>query len=43
MCDASDYTLGEILGQIVDKKLHAIYYGSRTLNSTQANYSTTEK
>ena len=32
MCDASDYAVGAILGQRRDKKLHAIYYASRTLD-----------
>ena len=32
MCDASDYAVGAVLGQRKDKKLHAIYYASRTLN-----------
>ncbi|CAL8993344.1 unnamed protein product, partial [Prunus brigantina] len=32
-----------VLGQRVDKKPHAIYYASRTLNDAQLNYSTTEK
>jgi hypothetical protein len=43
MCDASDYTVGAILGQRKDKKLHAIYYASRTLDAAQLNYATTEK
>jgi hypothetical protein len=43
MCDASDYAIGAVLGQRKDKKLHVIYYASRTLNSTQMNYTTTEK
>ncbi|CAL8993272.1 unnamed protein product, partial [Prunus brigantina] len=43
MCDASDYAVGAVLGQRVDKKPHAIYYASRTLNDAQLNYSTTEK
>ncbi|CAL8135368.1 unnamed protein product [Prunus armeniaca] len=42
MCDASDYTLGAVLGQRKDKKPHVIYYASRTLNDAQLNYSTTE-
>ena len=32
MCDASDYAVGAVLGQRVDKLLHVIYYVSRTLN-----------
>ena len=43
MCNASDYAIGAILGQRVDKIPHAIYYASRTLNDAQLNYSTTEK
>ncbi|KAL8135870.1 hypothetical protein AgCh_010472 [Apium graveolens] len=43
MCDASDYAVGAILGQWKDKKMHAIYYDSRTLNDAQLNYETTEK
>ncbi|XP_062017928.1 uncharacterized protein LOC133734314 [Rosa rugosa] len=43
MCDASDYAVGAVLGQRKEKKPHAIYYASRTLNDAQLNYSTTEK
>jgi len=43
MCDASDYAIGAVLGQRKDKKLHAIYYASRTLDEAQINYATTEK
>ncbi|PRQ58347.1 putative nucleotidyltransferase, Ribonuclease H [Rosa chinensis] len=43
MCDASDYALGAVLGQRVNKLSHVIYYASRTLNDAQLNYSTTEK
>ena len=43
MCDASDYTVGAILGQRIDKLPHVIYYASRTLDDAQLNYSTTEK
>ncbi|MCK8343021.1 hypothetical protein LXA62_18105, partial [Erwinia amylovora] len=32
ICDASDYALGAVLGQRKDKRPHAIYYASRTLN-----------
>jgi hypothetical protein len=41
MCDASDYAVGAVLGQRKDKKLHAIYYASRTLDAAQLNYATT--
>ena len=43
MCDTSDYVVGAILGQRVDKMPHVIYYASKTLNDAQLNYSTTEK
>ena len=43
MCDASDYVVGAILGQRVDKKLNVIHYASKTLDSAQRNYATTEK
>ncbi|CAN6566448.1 unnamed protein product [Malus baccata var. baccata] len=42
MCDASDYAVGAVLGQRVNKVPHVIYYASRTLNDAQLNYSTTE-
>ncbi|CAN6581514.1 unnamed protein product [Malus baccata var. baccata] len=43
MCDASNYVVGAVLGQRVNKVPHVIYYASRTLNDAQLNYSTTEK
>ncbi|XP_042426035.1 uncharacterized protein LOC122013888 [Zingiber officinale] len=43
MCDASDYAVGAVLGQRRDRKVHAIYYASRTLDDAQMNYATTEK
>ncbi|CAA7030634.1 unnamed protein product [Microthlaspi erraticum] len=43
MCDASDYAVGAVLGQRKDKKLHVIYYASRTLDEAQCKYATTEK
>ena len=43
MCDASDYDVGAILGQRVDKKLNVIHYASKTLDNAQRNYATTEK
>ncbi|XP_026420229.1 uncharacterized protein LOC113316225 [Papaver somniferum] len=43
MCDASDYAVGAVLGQRVDKLPYVIYYASKTLNNAQLNYSTTEK
>src|SRR4051812_23388022 len=43
MCDASDFAVGDILGQRVDKKLNVIHYASKTLHSAQKNYATTKK
>ncbi|KAJ0494617.1 putative nucleotidyltransferase, Ribonuclease H [Helianthus annuus] len=43
MCDASDYAVGAVLGQRVDKHFHPVYYASKTLNDAQDNYTTTEK
>ena len=43
MCDASDYAVGAVLGQRKDKKPYVISYASKTLNSAQMNYTTTEK
>ena len=43
MCDASDYVVGAVLGQRVDKKLNVIHYASKTLDNAQRNYATTKK
>jgi hypothetical protein len=43
MCDASDYTVGVVLGQTKDRKHHAIAYASKTLSGPQLNYATTKK
>jgi hypothetical protein len=43
MCDASDFVVGAVLGQHVDKKLNVIHYASKTLDVAQKNYATTEK
>jgi hypothetical protein len=43
MCDASDYAIGAVLGQLKDKKHYAISYASKTLTGPQLNYATTEK
>ena len=43
MCDASDYAVGTVFGQRKDKKSYVIYYASKTLNSSQMNYTTIEK
>ena len=43
MCDASDFAVGAVLGQRIDKKLDVIRYASKTLDSAQKNYATTKK
>jgi len=43
MCDASNYALGAVLAQKIDKLPRVIYYASRTLDVAQANYLTTKK
>jgi hypothetical protein len=43
MCDASDYAIGEVLGQCKSKVFHAIHYASKVLNEAWINYATTEK
>ena len=43
MCDASDQAVGAVLGQRINNRFQPIYYSSKTLNSAQANYTTTEK
>ncbi|XP_028199528.1 uncharacterized protein LOC114384045, partial [Glycine soja] len=43
MCDASNYALGVVLAQKIDKLPRVIYYASRTLDVAQENYTTTEK
>ncbi|WZZ51051.1 hypothetical protein YC2023_051158 [Brassica napus] len=43
MTYASDFAVGAGLGQRKDKKLHVIYYASRTMDEAQCRYATTEK
>jgi hypothetical protein len=43
MCEARDYAIRAVLGQMKEGKVHTIYYASKTLNETQVNYATTEK
>ena len=42
MCDSSDYDVGAVLEQRVDKKLNVIQYASKTLDNVHINYATTE-
>nr|GFA95415.1 reverse transcriptase domain-containing protein [Tanacetum cinerariifolium] len=43
MCDASDFTVGAVLGQRIEKHFRPIYYASKMMNQAEANYTTTEK
>lgn len=43
MCDASDYAVGQVLGQRRYKHFQQIYYASKVLTDAQENYTTMEK
>nr|GEW05355.1 reverse transcriptase domain-containing protein [Tanacetum cinerariifolium] len=43
ICDASDYAVGAVLGQRVEKHFRPIHYASKTMNQAETNYTTTEK
>nr|GEU47434.1 reverse transcriptase domain-containing protein [Tanacetum cinerariifolium] len=43
MCDASDFAVGSILGQRIEKHFRPIHYASKTMNQAKTNYTTTEK
>nr|GFC71745.1 reverse transcriptase domain-containing protein [Tanacetum cinerariifolium] len=43
MCDASDYAVGAVLGQRVEKYFRPIHYASKTMTQAEMNYTTTEK
>nr|GFB16547.1 reverse transcriptase domain-containing protein [Tanacetum cinerariifolium] len=43
MCDASDYAIGAVLGQRIEKHFRPIHYASKTINQAETNYTTTEK
>ncbi|GJV45728.1 reverse transcriptase domain-containing protein [Tanacetum coccineum] len=43
MCDASDYAIGAVLGQRIEKHFRPIHYASKTMTEAESNYSTTEK
>nr|GEU87523.1 transposon Ty3-I Gag-Pol polyprotein [Tanacetum cinerariifolium] len=42
-CDASDYAVGAVLGQRVEKHFRPIHYASKTMTQAETNYTTTEK
>nr|GFB90805.1 reverse transcriptase domain-containing protein [Tanacetum cinerariifolium] len=43
MCDASDFAVGSVLGQRIEKHFRPIHYASKTMNQAEATYTTTEK
>ncbi|GJV23297.1 reverse transcriptase domain-containing protein [Tanacetum coccineum] len=43
MCDASDYAIGTVLGQRIEKHFRPIHYASKTMTEAESNYTTTEK
>nr|GFB01608.1 reverse transcriptase domain-containing protein [Tanacetum cinerariifolium] len=43
MCDASDYAVGAVLGQRIEKHFRPIHYASKTMNQAKPNYTTIEK
>nr|GEX22936.1 hypothetical protein [Tanacetum cinerariifolium] len=43
MCDASDFAIGEVLGQHRDKHFRPIHYASKTMIEAESKYTTTEK
>nr|GFC67699.1 reverse transcriptase domain-containing protein [Tanacetum cinerariifolium] len=43
MCDVSDYAVGAVLGQRIEKHFRPIHYASKTMNQAEANYTTTEE
>nr|GEZ96465.1 reverse transcriptase domain-containing protein [Tanacetum cinerariifolium] len=43
MCDASDFAVGAVLGQRIEKHFRPIHYASKTINQAEANYTTNEK
>ncbi|GKF28632.1 reverse transcriptase domain-containing protein, partial [Tanacetum coccineum] len=43
MCDASDYAIGAVLGQRIEKHFRPTHYASKTMTEAESNYTTTEK
>nr|GEX61079.1 retrovirus-related Pol polyprotein from transposon 17.6 [Tanacetum cinerariifolium] len=43
MCDASNFSLGAVLGQRKEKHFRRIHYASKTMTEAQAHHTTTEK
>nr|GEU80788.1 DNA-directed DNA polymerase [Tanacetum cinerariifolium] len=43
MCDASDFAVGAVLGQRIEKHFRPIHYAIKMMNEADSNYTTTEK
>nr|GEV23091.1 reverse transcriptase domain-containing protein [Tanacetum cinerariifolium] len=43
MCDGSDFAVGAVLGQRIEKNFRSIHYTSKTMTQAKTNYTTTEK
>nr|GEW95574.1 reverse transcriptase domain-containing protein [Tanacetum cinerariifolium] len=43
MCDASDFTIGAVLGQRQDKHFRPIHYASKTMTEAESNYTMSKK
>ncbi|GJV63808.1 reverse transcriptase domain-containing protein [Tanacetum coccineum] len=43
MCDVSDYAIGAVLGQRIEKHFRPIHYASKIMTKAESNYTTTEK
>ncbi|GJQ89867.1 reverse transcriptase domain-containing protein [Tanacetum coccineum] len=43
MYDASDYAIGAVLGQRIEKHFRPIHYASKTMTEAESNYTTTKK
>ncbi|GJX52292.1 reverse transcriptase domain-containing protein [Tanacetum coccineum] len=43
MCDASDFAIGAVLGQRIEKHFRPIHYASKTMTEAESNYTTTKK
>nr|GEW80896.1 reverse transcriptase domain-containing protein [Tanacetum cinerariifolium] len=43
MCDASDFAIGPVLGQRIEKHFRSIHYASKMMTEAESNYTTTEK
>nr|GEW39670.1 reverse transcriptase domain-containing protein [Tanacetum cinerariifolium] len=43
MCDASNFAVGAVLGQRIEKHFRPIHYASKTITKAESNYTTIEK